>query len=84
MIKVNKEINLSQLDAELSANGLNADLDDNGTIIAVGLADNSTITIEQLKSGIETHKAIFEQLSVEEKLASVGLSLDDLKTALGL
>ena len=84
MIQVTKLINLHQLDKELKANGLNADLDSQGKIVAVGLADNSTITAEQLEAGIKNHIAIFSESTVVEKLASVGLSLDDLKEALGL
>jgi hypothetical protein len=85
MIKVNKSINLIQLDQELNGLGLIADLDDNKKIIAVGLAENNTATEAELKSAIDAHQAQPEpEPTVSEKLASVGLSIDDLKDALGL
>lgn len=57
MIKVNKKINLSQLDKELNGLGLNGELDDNGEIIAVGLADNNNATEAQLEAAIAAHIA---------------------------
>lgn len=84
MIKVNKKINLEQLDKELGANGLVASMDNDNQVIAVGLASNSTITQEQLADGIKTHKAVFTEPTVAEKLQDAGISIDELKTALGL
>ena len=85
MIKVNKKINLSQLDKELNNLGLIATCDENKNVIEVGLAENNTATEAELKSAIDAHEAQPEaQPTVVEKLASVGLSVDDLKTALGL
>ncbi len=84
MIKVTKKINLEQLDKELKANGLNADFNKSGEVIAISLAENSTITEEELTAGIDNHVAVFAQPTLEEKLASVGLNVDDLKAALGL
>lgn len=84
MIKINKEINLEQLDKELAANGLVASLDHNKNIIAIGLANNSTITLEELNKGIEKHKAIFTTPSIADKLQDAGISIDELKVALGL
>jgi len=85
MIKVTKSINLTQLDKELNGLGLNGEKDSKGKIIAVGLTENNPATVEELKSAIELHKAQDEkEPTVEEKLASVGLSLPDLKAALGL
>ena len=85
MIKVNKEINLKQLDQELNSLGLIAKLDDNKKIIEVGLAENNDATEAQLKSAIDAHNAQPEaQPTVAEKLASVGLNLEDLREALGL
>ena len=43
------------------------------------------LTEAQAKAGIAAHKPITEPVpTVEQKLASVGLSVDDLKSALGL
>ena len=84
MIKVNKKINLEQLDKELNGLGLIASVDDNNEVTAVGLAENNNATETDLKAAIDAHIAEFKELTVEEKLASVGLTLDDLKTALGL
>jgi hypothetical protein len=85
MINVNKKINLSQLDAELNGKGLIASVDDNKEIDAVGLADNNDATEAELEAAIKAHTANpVAQPTISEKLASVGLSVDDLKVALGI
>lgn len=85
MIKVNKEINLAQLDQELNGEGLIATLNENKTIIEVGLAENNKATESDLEEAIDEHIALpIPEPTVEEKLASVGLNLVDLKTALGI
>jgi hypothetical protein len=85
MLKVTKEINLSQLDSELNGKGLIASVDENKVIDAVGLADNNDATEAELEAAIKAHKALpLEQPTIAEKLASVGLSVDDLKVALGI
>lgn len=85
MIKVNKRINLAQLDKELNGLGLNATRDENGEIEFVGLTENNPASEDDLKNAIKNHIAQDEpDLTVEQKLASVGLSVDDLKNALGL
>ena len=84
MAITSKEINLSQLDKELGSQGLIADFNDPDKKL-IKPADNSTVTEAELKDAIEAHIALPEpQPTVEEKLASVGLNLGDLKTALGL
>ena len=84
-MKVNKLINLAQLDAELNGKGLNASLDDDGNIIEVTLADNNDATEKELADAIAAHIAKpTPEPTIEQKLASVGLSLDDLRAALGL
>jgi hypothetical protein len=82
MVKTTKKINLAQLDAELNAGGLNMDsLNGENTITAV----DPKITEAQLKAAVDAHIAQEDsQPSLTEKLASVGLSVDDLKVALGL
>jgi hypothetical protein len=85
MIKVTKEINLSQLDSELNCKGLIASVDENKKIDAVGLADNNDATEAELEAAIKAHTAVpIAQPTIIEKLASVGLSVDDLKLALGI
>jgi hypothetical protein len=84
-MKVNKEINLYQLDQELNGKGLNGTLDENKKVIEVTLADNNDATESELEAAIEAHIALPNpEPTVAEKLASVGLNLDDLKAALGL
>jgi|LakMenEpi03Aug12_release.lakeMendotaPanAssembly.Ray.scaffolds.fasta_scaffold139205_2 hypothetical protein len=85
MIKVNKKINLAQLDKELNGRGLVCSYDDDGQITAVGLASDNDAIEEDLKSAINKHIALpTPEPTIEDKLASVGLSLPDLKAALGL
>lgn len=84
-MKVNKKINLKQLDDELNGKGLNGVLDADNNIIEVELADGNDATQEQLKTAIENHIAMaMPEPTLDEKLGSVGLSIDDLKAALGL
>jgi len=77
-----KKINLAQLDAELNAGGLNMESKDGEYKIT---AIDKKVTDAQLKAAIDAHVAKEDpQPSLTEKLASVGLSVDDLKAALGL
>ena len=82
MVKTKKKINLAQLDKELNAGGLNMEtINDEHTISPI----DEKITKEQLEAAIAAHVAIDDpQPTVAEKLASVGLSIDDLKAALGV
>jgi len=82
MVTTKKKINLAQLDKELNAGGLNMEtINDEHTISPI---DNK-ITKTQLEAAIAAHVAVDDpQPTVAEKLASVGLSLDDLKAALGV
>lgn len=77
-----KKINLAQLDAELKAGGLNMEsLDGTNTITAF----DSKITDAQLKAAVDAHVAQpSPEPTLDDKLASVGLSVADLKSALGL
>jgi hypothetical protein len=78
-----KEINLIQLDNELGNFGLSMNSEDlKAKVIAT--SDGSPITEAQLEDAIKIHDAVFTAPSIDEKLASVGLSVDDLKAALGL
>ncbi len=83
-MKVTKKINLGQLDQELNGKGLNGVLDDKGVLVEVNLTENNDATEAELKAAIDAHVAKDTDITIEQKLASVGLSLDDLKAALGL
>lgn len=84
MAITSKEINLAQLDKELGGQGLNADFND-PTKKLILAAENSDVTEAQLEAAIAAHVASPEpEATVADKLASVGLSVDDLKAALGL
>ena len=84
MAITSKEINLSQLDKELGSKGLNGDFNDPLKKL-ITPADNSNVTEAQLEAAIDDHVAQAEpEATVADKLASVGLSVDDLKAALGL
>ena len=83
MAITSKEINLSQLDAELGNKGLIGDFNDSKKKLILP-TENSDVTDAQLEAAIAAHGAVFVQPSVEDKLASVGLSIDDLKAALGV
>jgi len=81
-----KNLNGIQLVSELEAAGVKVfdypEIDGNGNFrLAVSEADKElTETIVNAHNGI----TITPELSVTEKLASVGLSINDLKIALGL
>ena len=81
IVTTDKEINLIQLDNELGNFGLSMN-SENPVEKIIATADGSTVTEKQLKTAIENHVAVFEELSVMQKLASVGLSIEELKAAL--
>ena len=83
MAITNKEINLYQLDQELGGKGLIADLNDPKKKLILP-AENSDVTETELETAISAHIAEFTVPSVADKLATVGLSIDDLKAALGV
>jgi hypothetical protein len=83
MAITSKDINLLQLDNELGSHGLIADFND-PTAKLIKTADGSPITEADLEDAIKIHNAVFAEPTIAEKLASVGLSVDDLKAALGL
>lgn len=82
MVTTTKKINLAQLDAELKAGGLNMDsLDGVNTITAT----DPKVTDAQLQAAVNAHVAQeAPEPTIAEKLSSVGLSVADLKAALGL
>ena len=83
MAITSKEINLLQLDQELDNHGLIADFND-PTAKIIEVADGSPITAKELDDAIKAHKAVFITPSIADKLAGIGLSIDDLKAALGV
>ena len=82
MINVNKPINLEQLDKELNGQGLIAPVDENLNVIAVGLGENNSAKYEDLQIAIDNHIAVFNEPTIADKLASVGLSIEELREAL--
>ena len=83
MAITSKEINLAQLDKELGSKGLVANFTDPASKVILP-AEGNDISENQLEEAIDNHIALFEEPTIEQKLAIVGLNLDDLKTALGL
>ena len=78
-----KEINLAQLDKELGGKGLNGDFNDPNKKLILP-TENSDVTEQELEVAIAAHIALPEpEPTVAEKLASVGLSLEELRAALG-
>jgi hypothetical protein len=86
-MKVNKKINLWQLDQELNGKGLNATLNENKEIIEVTLADNNDATEAQLESAIAAHIAIDEaEVKATQKAAlleRLGITEDEARLLLG-
>jgi hypothetical protein len=84
MAKISKEINLGQLSKELGDKGLIANFNDPKDKIILP-ADGVVLSNQELETAINNHVALpVPELTVEQKLASVGLNLEDLKAALGL
>ena len=84
MATTSKEINLAQLDKELGGKGLNGDFNDPNKKLILP-TENSDVTEQELEVAIAAHIALPKpEPTVADKLASVGLSVTDLKTALGL
>jgi hypothetical protein len=86
MIKVNKPINLKQLDIELNDLGLIATVNENKEIIEVGLAENNTATEVELKAAVDAHIAIDEVAAKAqakaELLERLGITADEAKLLL--
>ena len=82
MATTSKEINLAQLDNELGSKGLIANFEDKSKKIIMA-SENSDVTQAQVEAAIAAHtpKPVIEP-TVAEKLASVGITIDDLKAAL--
>jgi len=83
MAITSKNINLLQLDNELGGKGLIADFNDDKKKLILP-SENSDVTESELEAAIAAHVAKSSELSIEDKLANAGLSIADLKAALGL
>jgi hypothetical protein len=83
MAITSKAINLSQLDKELGGKGLIADLNNDKEKLILP-SENSDVTESELEAAIAVHVAKSSEPSIEDKLANAGLSIADLKAALGL
>jgi len=75
-------LNATQLLLELSDAGFNATrvLDNSDGTVSIDVNEDSAANIIQTHNGILTAP----EPTIAEKLASVGLTIDDLKAALGL
>lgn len=75
--EIPKQLNGEQLKVELNCNEV--------YIANDKLIIGGDLTQEQAAAGLATHNPLAPQeTTIEEKLAIVGLSIDDLKAALGL
>lgn len=76
-IKLDKEINGLQLSAEIGIDVRDVYID--GEMLVINTDDESK-ALEAYKK----HKATYSPPTFEEKLANAGISLDELRVALGL
>ena len=87
MIKVNKKINLAQLDEEFNAKGLIGVVDENGNHTEIGLAENNDGNLAELEVAISNHIAIDEnQIATAAKkalLEKLGITEEEAKLLLG-
>jgi hypothetical protein len=84
-VTTSKDINLSQLDAELGGFGLCGDENDPAAKIVM-VATESSVTQSDLAAAVDAHVAgpDDDTRTVDEKLAEAGLTVDELRSALGL
>lgn len=82
MIKVNKLINLSQLDKEYNGEGLLGILDENDNLVAISLAENNSGNETELKAVLDKHIAIQNKADKTALLAKLGISEDEAKLLL--
>jgi hypothetical protein len=83
-ITTDKAINIIQLDKELGNQGLSFDLNDSTAKIII-TSDESKVTQKQLEDAIDKHIAQpIEKPTVADKLKRAGITLDELKEALGI
>lgn len=77
-------INLAQLDTELGGHGLAMNAENDGAKV-VAIADGSPVTQAELDAAVAAHTAQPEPVpTLDEKLASVGVSVAEIRSALGL
>jgi len=85
-MKVNKKINLYQLDQELNGQGLTSTFNADKEIIEVNLGVGNEATEAQLKSAIDAHVAIDEEAAKAtakvELLKRLGITEDEAKLLL--
>ena len=87
MIKVNKKVNLAQLDQEYNGEGLNGVLDNKGNYVEIGLAANNSGTEKELIAILNNHDA--KDFQAEQKiekaalLAKLGITEDEARLLLG-
>jgi hypothetical protein len=85
MAITSKEINLTQLDKELSGKGLIADFNDSKKKLILP-SENSNLTEEELEAGIAAHVAIDNMAAVKAErlalLARLGITEEEAKLLL--
>lgn len=85
-MKVNKPINLAQLDKEFNGKGLNATLDENRNIVEVTLTEHNDGLESDLQAAINAHIAIDDNaVKAAEKaalLAQLGITEEQAKLLL--
>ena len=84
-VTTSKDINLSQLDAELGGFGLCSNENDPAAKIVM-VATESSVTQDELATAVDAHVAAPDEdtRTVDEKLAEAGLTVSELQSALGL
>jgi hypothetical protein len=81
MIKINKLVNLAQLDKEYNGQGLLGVPDEQGNYTEISLAENNSGNETELKIVLDKHIAIdnaAEKTSAEAKLAALGLTQEEI------
>jgi hypothetical protein len=81
-VTTDKTINLKQLDDELGGHGLCMNAETEADTIIMG-ADGSSVTAAALQAAVAAHVAEPEpEPTVGQKLAQLGLTIDELRVAL--
>jgi len=77
-------VNLAQLDTDLGGHGLTMNAENDGAKI-VAVSDGSPVTQADLDAAVAAHAAQPNpEPTLDEKLASVGVTVAEIRTALGL
>jgi hypothetical protein len=83
MIKINKLVNLAQLDKEYNGQGLIGTLDDNGNTFEIGLAENNSGNEAELKAVLDKHIPIDKTAEKQALLDKLGITAEEAQLLLG-